>query len=437
MDYEKLYKEALERAESMYEEGMMPERLEYLFPELAESEDEKIRKLLISGMKNLNYNAETFASIPIKDVIDWLERQREKKNTKHSFLQDAFDKSRRYTLDEKKEASEYSESILPTSIVYGESEEEYKLHTIMEAAFIAGQGKQKSTLTWGNIQELEEIINQVHNENPNGISAENFGVEVIERFMENTPNKKQKPAEWGEDEKIRKELIDMVNYIYADEERETLLTWLEKQGTSYTKRDVDDAYLKGISVAKNEIEKQYEADYQIRKDIATFIFNYGGDIKDRAKWMNYLGIKISFVEKQGEQKPAEWSEEDKSLIDNICVALKGYALHERRVDLDEHAERLEEMAKKLKSLRPQPKQEWTEEDELMLTSIIQALQLTNGAAQMKIDWLKSLKDGCLPQSKQKQWKPSEEQLEALNDACDGEDYNKAILYSLYKQLKTL
>ena len=81
-----------------------------------------------------------------------------------------------------------------------------------------------------------------------------------------------------------------------------LVAWLEKQGMSYNKMDIDDAYLKGMSDTKNEIEKQYEATYQIRKDIATFIFNYRGDIKDRAKWMNYLGIKVSIVEKQGEQK---------------------------------------------------------------------------------------------------------------------------------------
>ena len=81
-----------------------------------------------------------------------------------------------------------------------------------------------------------------------------------------------------------------------------MIAWLEKQGTSYTNRDVDDAYLKGVRDTKNEIEKQYEANYQTRKDIATFIFNYRGDIKDRAKWMDYLGIKVSFVEKQGEQK---------------------------------------------------------------------------------------------------------------------------------------
>ena len=115
----------------------------------------------------------------------------------------------------------------------------------------------------------------------------------------------------SEDERIKKALIDyfddankadenpLQSYgIYTDK----AIAWLKKQGTSYTKKEVDDAYLKGITDTKNEIEKQYEANYQIRKDIATFIFNYRGDIKDRAKWIDYLGIKVSFVEKQGEQE---------------------------------------------------------------------------------------------------------------------------------------
>lgn len=112
----------------------------------------------------------------------------------------------------------------------------------------------------------------------------------------------------SEDERMWKLIKKYVHYNISDIAlnadhitREQLESWLEKQGTSYTKKDVDDAYLEGISVAKNEMEKQYEADYQIRKDIATFIFNYRGDLKDRAKWMDYLGIKVSFVEKQGEK----------------------------------------------------------------------------------------------------------------------------------------
>ena len=62
----------------------------------------------------------------------------------------------------------------------------------------------------------------------------------------------------SEDEKIRKALvrfhkstIDIDGIKGAD-----ILAWLEKQ--CYTKKDVDDAYLKGISDAKNELEKQGE-----------------------------------------------------------------------------------------------------------------------------------------------------------------------------------
>ena len=114
----------------------------------------------------------------------------------------------------------------------------------------------------------------------------------------------------SEDEKIKREITGILRNAYWTSNRDRfneLVAWLEKQGESYTKMDVDDAYLEGVTSAKNEMEKQYEANYQIRKDIATFIFNYKGDIKDRAKWMDYLGIKASFVEKQGEQKPNPYS----------------------------------------------------------------------------------------------------------------------------------
>ena len=41
MDYEKAYKEALERARKLYEKGTITESLNYIFPELKESEDER------------------------------------------------------------------------------------------------------------------------------------------------------------------------------------------------------------------------------------------------------------------------------------------------------------------------------------------------------------------------------------------------------------
>ena len=75
---------------------------------------------------------------------------------------------------------------------------------------------------------------------------------------------------------------------------------------------------------------------------------------------------------------------------------------------------------------------WSEEDELMLTSIIQTLKLTNGAAQMKIDWLKSLR----PQNR---WKPSPGQLECLGYAIEKaeKDFSPLTNNRIYLTLKEL
>lgn len=71
----KAYDEALERAKGMHEEGMMAERLEYLFPELAEIKDEKIKKSLINYI-NAHGNGGDFTK---EEYIAWLEKQGEQK----------------------------------------------------------------------------------------------------------------------------------------------------------------------------------------------------------------------------------------------------------------------------------------------------------------------------------------------------------------------
>ena len=245
MDYEKKYKEALERAKSSYENektrvGLTPIDLEYIFPELKESEDERIRKELTAEVK------EQIDSIPAPDCRD------------------------------------------------------------------------------------------------------------------------------KEDEKVLKQLNKW-------------LAWLEKQGKqNYTKKDVDDAYLKGISDTKNEIEKQYEANYQIRKDIATFIFNYRGDIKDRAKWMDYLGIKVSFVEKNGEQP------QGKSTLE---------AIKEEKVD---NANKSEDTfgdveQKVFDDLLNNGEQMWSEDDETGWTNTMIMIKecavnhYTKDSIRRVVDWLESLK----------------------------------------------
>jgi len=78
MDYEKKYKEALERAREELGSGCFDRgTVEYIFPELKESEDEKTRKSLLSflhGLGEFEYpDTKTYIS-----WLNWLEKQGDK-----------------------------------------------------------------------------------------------------------------------------------------------------------------------------------------------------------------------------------------------------------------------------------------------------------------------------------------------------------------------
>jgi len=74
--YEQKYKAALEWMQGMYGglHGKTKEEAEKYFPELAESEDEKIRKAIITFFESEDDNT-TYALVPKKDILAWLEKQ--------------------------------------------------------------------------------------------------------------------------------------------------------------------------------------------------------------------------------------------------------------------------------------------------------------------------------------------------------------------------
>ena len=84
MDYEKAYKEALERARDYYKAniklGKADENLvlEDIFPELKESEDEKIREQIISFIEEYGNPAHCEWQ---KDWIAWLENNVKERET--------------------------------------------------------------------------------------------------------------------------------------------------------------------------------------------------------------------------------------------------------------------------------------------------------------------------------------------------------------------
>ena len=78
----KAYDEALERAKECHIDGLslhqpVKDVIEHIFPELKESEDEKIRKVLVDMFKG--YNIQKVGDFTDKEIIAWLEKQGEHK----------------------------------------------------------------------------------------------------------------------------------------------------------------------------------------------------------------------------------------------------------------------------------------------------------------------------------------------------------------------
>ena len=125
--------------------------------------------------------------------------QKEQNLAEDAVLQKAFANSKiDYTLEEKCDASDYAEAILPTSITYGENEEEYKLHKIIEAAFIAGQKKEQKPAEKQDYSGLNDLERAIHR----GFlcaGVENVPVTIIKETAKECQCLAQiKPAEWSD-----------------------------------------------------------------------------------------------------------------------------------------------------------------------------------------------------------------------------------------------
>jgi hypothetical protein len=173
-------------------------------------------------------------------------------------------------------------------------------------------------------------------------------------------------------------------------------------------------------------ELKESEDEKIRKALLeSFKYQQRESYTDK-EWLNGIKLSeiVSWLEKQGEQK--SWSKEDERLLNNMVIVIKDYYNKE-------DAQSLISWLKSLKDkMQPQPKQEWSEEDEEMLERCIDKMSITAPNLWKKeIDWLKSLKPN--------HWKLSEEQMEIVENllAYEMPPRHKKIFESLYNDLKKL
>lgn len=131
---------------------------------------------------------------------------------------------------------------------------------------------------------------------------------------------------------------------------------------------------------------------------------------------------LAWLEKQGKQK-SEWTPMDEQRVENLLAIIEG------------HGYPMEvEWLKSLKS-RVQPKQQWSEEDEMMIKFALTYFRMEGATEDSDIiKWLKSLRP-------QKQWKPSNRELGAIlaaigDERQKGSDAAKE-LQKIYQHLKKL
>ena len=196
-------------------------------------------------------------------------------------------------------------------------------------------------------------------------------------------------------------------------------------------------------------EKDHPNGYVI-EDMKKFVFPDLKESEDERvrKWLilqlqtNYKGMEmanqaIAYLEKQKEQKLAEWGDEDEKMAYFIDQFLE---YHEAS---DPTAKSCKDwFNNRFKSIRPQPKQEWSEEDIITIDHAIDWLsQVVDSYIATKeakkdikrvIEELKSLRPS---------WKPSEEQMKALGIAirCGIQlgTWEEDALRSLNDELKSL
>ena len=201
--------------------------------------------------------------------------------------------------------------------------------------------------------------------------------------------------EESEDERMSRELIayfknNSVYIKWSGLDVKKVIEWLEKQGQTFTKKDVDDAYLKGVCDAKHELKKQGEQD------------NWAEELNNRIKALHkqFLEIIQEYITPCWEKMSAE----DEKMYKKVETAINSYY-----APFSRDAEEMSEWLKSLKD-RVQTTSKYTlpqrEEGEPLIYYF-------EGCIAEISPLLRELFFEVVKEIKAKQWKQSGEQIKAI------------------------
>lgn len=248
----------------------------YIFPELAESEDERIRKEMIFYFtEEIPQCSIQEHSDKMREFISWLKRQEVectklelKAGNSYFCYKSLWERTDSETFKKGLIYKCNKDGVLDNFVIKNP-----------EQHFIEIKDER---IAWLEKQTSNRYIVGADVGSPDGDNWCRF--DYCNANIQQTDYAEQKPTDLSKDAKIRESLMEFVklNMLTSDERYAKYLTWLEKQ--------------KEADVICNDDEK-------IRKDILAFIRREGQHI-DKYKWHNW----IAWLEKQ---KPVEHEDIDK------------------------------------------------------------------------------------------------------------------------------
>lgn len=465
-DYKKKYEEAAQLAKEWFEDKTTKQKekvlLEAMFPQLKESDDERIRKDIIAYMR---YERKSAKEEIENRFIPWLEKQGEPQPYKGNS-----DTMRKNLIKAFKSVG---------GNYWGGLDVRDILHWLesKDAIELEKQGEQKSA---DKVEPKFKVGDWVAIESEIGLSTPLQIVDMDDNFyrVEDTNGSSGVPKIdyldrhyhlWTtQDAKDGDVLVDEDNNIGIYKEIEGIY-W-----HSYIYLGCDNR-LYGFSIGGSHMQnntkpatkdqcdllfqKMHEAGYEWdaeKKKLRKVEQKLAWSKEDITNYSKVLFILqtltfptdnerrelVTWLEKQCEQKPIEenkgnigktspkWSEEDENmrestidvLVNNTMSGSEGDKVYSKEIDW-------------LKSLKPQPKQEWSDEDESCYSAILDVVNNDLGLIHTHRYWFKNIKYRIKPQNR---WKPTSEQMDNLEYAINMVDKCcENSLQSLYNDLKKL
>ena len=229
----------------------------------------------------------------------------------------------------------------------------------------------------------------------------------------------------NENEKIRKGIVETIKQctdILSPKNQDEMLAYLEKQ-----KENIEKEYvfrpLPGTDItiaAEQAIRRAKEGDHLVLAFNGVYLpvrkYNSAKELVDE-----YDAYLENWLEKQKEQQPAEWSEKEKKIISSIRHLLFDHAFENGGVDVngDYCKDEYEAADDFLKTLRPQPQAEWSEEDNIGWDEAFACVTRAEKAAKNEEElqnavtaekWLKEIKFKYYVHPVKREWSEEDEEM---------------------------